>query len=123
MELLDDMCHMESHFGLFGDIVSFGARQVHGLHLMHQDKKLFWTHPMVLLGQGAQVKAPFRPFGDSANLDARQMHSLHGTYDMLRNQLGRTSYNSMMICVIWYLASFRLETVLVLVEDMCTVYA
>ena len=26
MELLDDVCHMESHFGPFGDIVSFGAR-------------------------------------------------------------------------------------------------
>ena len=35
MELLDDMCHMESRFGPFGDIVSFGARQVHSLHLMH----------------------------------------------------------------------------------------
>jgi len=34
-------------------------------------KKLFWTHPMVLLGQGAQVKARFGLFGDSANLDAR----------------------------------------------------
>ena len=45
MELLDDVCHMESRFGLFGD---------------------------------------------SANLDARQMHGFHGTYNMLRNQLGRT---------------------------------
>ena len=44
---------------------------------------------MVLLGQGAQVKARFGLFGDSANLDAR-LHSLYGTYDMLRNQLGRT---------------------------------
>jgi hypothetical protein len=26
MELLDDVCHMESRFGPFGDIVSFGAR-------------------------------------------------------------------------------------------------
>ena len=25
-ELLDDMCHMESRFGLFGDGGSFGAR-------------------------------------------------------------------------------------------------
>ena len=51
------------------------------------------------------------------------MHALHGTYDMLRNQLGRTWYNSLMMCVIWNLALVRLETVLVLVEDMCTVYA
>ena len=34
MELLDDMCHMESRFGLFGDSVSFIARYVHSLHLM-----------------------------------------------------------------------------------------
>ena len=26
MELLDDVCHMESRFGPFGDIVSFGAK-------------------------------------------------------------------------------------------------
>jgi len=26
MELLDDVCHMESCFGPFGDIVSLGAR-------------------------------------------------------------------------------------------------
>jgi hypothetical protein len=26
MELLDDVRHMESHFGLFGDNVSVGAR-------------------------------------------------------------------------------------------------
>ena len=26
IELLDDMCHMESRFGLFGERFSFGAR-------------------------------------------------------------------------------------------------
>ena len=51
------------------------------------------------------------------------MHGLHGTYDMLRNQLGRTLYNSLMMCVIWNLALVRLATLLVLVDDMCTVYA
>ena len=35
IELQDDVCHIESHFGLFGDSVSFGARYVHGLCLMH----------------------------------------------------------------------------------------
>ena len=25
MELLEDVCHMDSHFGPFGDYVSFGA--------------------------------------------------------------------------------------------------
>ena len=31
----------------------------------------FWTHPMVLLRDEAQVEAHFGPFRDSANLDAR----------------------------------------------------
>jgi cell division ATPase FtsA len=30
MELLDDVCHVESPFGLFGDSVSVSARLVHG---------------------------------------------------------------------------------------------
>jgi hypothetical protein len=32
---------------------------------------IFWTHPMELLGDNAQVQARFGPFGDIANLDAR----------------------------------------------------
>jgi hypothetical protein len=31
MELLGDVGHVESHFGLFGDSVIVGARYVHGL--------------------------------------------------------------------------------------------
>ena len=30
------MCHIESHFGLFRDSVSLGARYVHGFNLMHR---------------------------------------------------------------------------------------
>jgi hypothetical protein len=37
--------------------------------------KSFWTHPMELLGDKAQVEACFGPFGDSANLD--ELHGLH----------------------------------------------
>ena len=33
--------------------------------------EIILTHPLVLLGDEAQVKARFGPFGDSANLDAR----------------------------------------------------
>jgi hypothetical protein len=32
---------------------------------------LLWTHPMVLLGDEARVKAHFGLFGGSANLDTR----------------------------------------------------
>jgi len=35
MELLDEVCHMESSFGPFVDIISFSARLVHSLRLMH----------------------------------------------------------------------------------------
>ena len=35
MQLLDDVCHMKSRFGLFGDSVSFDARYLRGLCLMH----------------------------------------------------------------------------------------
>jgi len=35
MQLLDDVCHMKSHFGLFGDSVSFDAIYLRGLCLMH----------------------------------------------------------------------------------------
>jgi hypothetical protein len=35
MELLGDVGHAESRFGLFGDSVSVGARLVHGLRLMY----------------------------------------------------------------------------------------
>jgi len=36
-----------------------------------KSKKPFWTHLLVLLGEGAEVDARFCLFGDSANLDAR----------------------------------------------------
>ena len=35
-EHLDDVCHMESRFGVLIDSISFSARYVHGLRLMHQ---------------------------------------------------------------------------------------
>ena len=34
-------------------------------------QELFWTHPMVLLGEEAQVEDCFSPFRDSGNIDAR----------------------------------------------------
>jgi hypothetical protein len=36
-----------------------------------QAQKSFWTHPMKLLGDDAEVDACFISFRDSANLDAR----------------------------------------------------
>ena len=52
MELLDDVCHMKSCFGLFGDSVRLGAQiRARFAHNAALAKKLFWTHPMVLLGK------------------------------------------------------------------------
>jgi hypothetical protein len=48
-----------------------------------QALKLFWTHPMELLGDEAQVEACFGPFGDSANVDTRFVQSLRRTYHRL----------------------------------------
>jgi hypothetical protein len=36
-----------------------------------QAGKSFWMHPMMLLGDEAQVEACLSPFGDSANFDAK----------------------------------------------------
>ena len=43
-------------------------------------QKSFWTHPFVLLGDEAQVKACFVPFGDGANLDATWVCGLRRMY-------------------------------------------
>ena len=52
--------------------------------------EIFWTHPMVLLGDKAQVDACFCPFGDSAKIDARYVHGLRRTYHRLKNHFGHT---------------------------------
>jgi hypothetical protein len=51
-------------------------------------------HPMILLGDEAEVEARFGPFGDSANLDARLVHCLRRTYQRLENHFGHTRWNS-----------------------------
>jgi len=55
-ELLDDVCHMESLFGLFRNSVSFGARYVHGLHLMHQSIRNYFGSTNWYFGEEAQWK-------------------------------------------------------------------
>ena len=57
MELLGDMGHVESHFRPFGDSVSVGC-QIGSWFVPNVPlaQKSFWTHPMVLLGDEAQVE-------------------------------------------------------------------
>ena len=76
---------------------------------------------MVPIGAKAQVEACFGPIGDSANLDARYVHGLRQTYHTIRSHFGCTRWNSKLSWVMWNLTSFRLETVLVLVQDRCMV--
>jgi len=70
MELHDDVCHMESCFGLFRNSVSFGARYVHGLRVMHHSLRNHFRCTCWYFAEEAQVEARFDLFGDSANLDA-----------------------------------------------------
>ena len=56
MELLGDVGHVESHFILFGDSVSVGARL---------------THPMELQGDVSHLESRFFSFGDSVSVGAR----------------------------------------------------
>ena len=71
MEHLDDVCHMESHFGLFRNSVSFSLRYVHGLCLLHHSLRNHFGSTCWYIGEEAQVEARFDLFGDSANLGAR----------------------------------------------------
>ena len=77
MELLRDVSHVESRslrlemvLVLVQDWCTVCAKRTMG-------QISFRTHPMVLLGDEAQLGAGFGPFGDSANLDARSVHGLH----------------------------------------------
>jgi hypothetical protein len=71
MELLDDVCHMESRFGLFRNCVCFSARYGHGLRLTHHSLRNHFGSTCWHFGEEARVEARFGLFGDSANLDAR----------------------------------------------------
>jgi hypothetical protein len=62
-------------------------------------------------------------FGDSANLDARLVHGLRRTYHRLKNHFGRTRWISYVTLVMWNLVSVHLETVVLSVQDRCTVCA
>jgi len=76
---------------------------------------------MVLLGEEAQVEDRFSPLRDSGNIDARWVHGLRRTYHRLENHFGRTRWNSKVTWVMWNLVLVCLETVVVLVQDRCTV--
>ena len=63
----------------------------------------FRTHPIVLLGDEAQVEASFGLFGDSAILYAGSVHGLRQTSHKLGKNFGRTRWNSYVTWVMWNL--------------------
>ena len=78
---------------------------------------------MVLPGDEAQLDGSFDPFGDSANLDARSVHGLRRTYQRLGNNFGRARWK-----ILGYVGHVQsclgqFGTVLVLMQDRCTVCA
>jgi hypothetical protein len=68
-----------------------------------------------------RVDSRFSPFGDSVSVSARQVHGLHRTYHRHRNDFGRTRWDSLVTRHKWKLGSARLEMVLLLMHDWCTV--
>jgi hypothetical protein len=71
MELLGDAGHVESHFFLFRDNVSVGARKVHGLRQTYNRLRNPFGRADGTPRCETQVEAHFGPFGDSASLDVR----------------------------------------------------
>ena len=59
MELLGDVCHMESRFGPFGDNISFGASYVHCLRLMHHRLRNHFGRTCWIFGKRLKWKLGF----------------------------------------------------------------
>jgi hypothetical protein len=70
MEVLGDVGHVESRFGLFGDSVSVSARQVHGLSQRTIGSKIILDALYELLSDVGHVESRFGPFGDSVSVGA-----------------------------------------------------
>jgi hypothetical protein len=77
---------------------------------------------MGLLSDKYQVEARFGQFGDSATLDAILVHGLLQTYHRLGNSIGGTRWNSYLTWVLWNLISIYFETMLASVHDLRQTY-
>jgi hypothetical protein len=69
------------------------------------------------------VEACLSPFEDSGNLDARKVRCLGQIYHRLKYRVRTHPMEVLGEWVMWNLVSVRLETVLVSVQDRCTVCA
>jgi hypothetical protein len=77
--------------------------------------------PDGLVSDLGRVESRFSPFGDSVSVSARLVHGLHRTYHRHRNRFGRTRWDSLVTWLKWKLGSVRLEIVLLLMHNWCTV--
>jgi hypothetical protein len=77
--------------------------------------------PDGLVSDMGHVESRFSPFGESVSVSARQVHSFHRTYHRHRNHFGRRRWDSLVTRLKWKLGSVRLEIVLLLMNDWCTV--
>jgi hypothetical protein len=68
-----------------------------------QAHKLFWAHPMKLLGDVGQLEACFGLFADRVNHGARQVHDLCRMYHTHGNLFGHTRGTSKVMWVKWKL--------------------
>ena len=76
---------------------------------------------MELLGDVGHVESHFSPVGDSVSVSARQVHYWRQTYHRLRNHFGRNQWYSYATGLKWNLDLVRLEIVLILTQDRCTI--
>jgi hypothetical protein len=83
--------------------------------------QIVWDAPDGLVSDMGHVEFPFSPFGDSVSVSARQVHGLHRTYHGHRNHFGRTRWDTYVTRLKWKLGSVRLEIVVLLMHNWCTV--
>jgi hypothetical protein len=62
---------VEARFGPYGDSVNVDVVRCTISPNIPKAQTSFWMHPMVLVGDEAQLEARFGSFGDSAKLDVR----------------------------------------------------
>jgi hypothetical protein len=115
---------VDARLSLFRDSANLDKRLVQSFMLnIPQAQKSFWTHPIEHLGAVGHVESHFGPFRDSVVIGAALVHGLRQTYHSLRNHFERTRWYSKVTRLKWMLVSVRLEIVLFLTQDKCTVCA
>jgi hypothetical protein len=78
---------------------------------------------MELLGDMGLVESCFDPFREGVSVSARWVHGLCQTYHRLRNCFGCNPRYSFVTTLKSKVISIRLEIVLILTHDRCTVCA